>query len=254
MFIYKITVVPLNQCYIGLDTKPSYKQSRWKEHCRAAFKGIRKRKIHDAMRLYGIENCIYEVIEDNFTTVGELALAEIEYIKKFNSYHNGLNSTPGGDGLGGINLSQLSDSDLTAIRAALGQSFKDYNKRKWFNTTPEQRKEMVRHAFTPEVNAKRQSTLKQYYALTPGARENKAKAILEWQENNRDTMIENNRKNSLIGAAKVSKKLTVETPTGNMLYFSSKSEFQRQTGQWAKTVIDKTKQGLSHNGYKAWEK
>ena len=32
MFIYKITVVPLNQVYIGLDTKPSYKLSRWKTH------------------------------------------------------------------------------------------------------------------------------------------------------------------------------------------------------------------------------
>ena len=33
MYIYKITVVPLNQCYIGFDTKPSYKLNRWKTHC-----------------------------------------------------------------------------------------------------------------------------------------------------------------------------------------------------------------------------
>jgi len=254
MFIYKITVIPLNQCYIGLDTKPSYKQSRWKEHCRAAFKGSRKRKIHNAMRTYGIEQCVYEVVEDNFNTVGALALAEIAYIKKFDSYYSGLNSTPGGDGLGGANLTSLSDSELEAIRQALGQSFKDYNKKKWVDTTPEQRKEMVKHAFTLEVNARRKSTLKKYYESTPGAKESKAEAILQWQSVNRDIMVENNRKNSLLGAAKVSKKLVVETPTGDMLYFSSKSEFRRQTGQWAKTVIDKTNQGQSHNGYKAWEK
>ena len=50
------------------------------------------------------------------------------------------------------------------------------------------------------------------------------------------------------------KKLFVELPDGNMLYYSSKSEFQRQTGQWAKTILEKTSKGLSHNSYKAWEK
>ena len=77
--------------------------------------------------------------------------------------------------------------------------------------------------------------------------------IMDWQSKNQDLLRETNRRNSLKGAAKVSKKISVETPDGNMLYFVSKSEFQRQTGQWAKTIIDKTTRGLSHNGYKAWE-
>ena len=253
MYIYKITVIPLNQIYIGLDTKPAYKQARWKEHCRSAFKGSKKQRIHNAMREHGINNCQYEVVEDGFCTIGQLALAEINYIKKFNSYYNGLNSTPGGDGLGRSNLSQFSESEIIEIRAALGHSFTEYNRKKWVDTTSEQRKDMVKHLFTPEANAKRQVTLKQYYESTPGAKDSKAKAILEWQSNNRNTLLENNRKNSLLGAAKVSKKLSVATPDGTMLYFSSKSEFLRQTGQWANTVINKTKQGLSHNGYKAWE-
>lgn len=253
MFIYKITVVPLNQVYIGLDTKPVYKKARWKEHCRAAFKGNKNRKIHNAMREYGLANCIYEVIDDKFQTVAQLALAEISYIKKFNSYRNGLNSTPGGDGLGKANFSLLSDSDLIEIRAALGNNFKEYNKKKWLDTTPDQRKEMVRNLFTPDVNARRQQTLKEYYNSTPGAKESKAKAIVDWQIKNRDIMVDNNRKNSLLGATKVSKKISVETPDGDVLYYPSKSEFQRQTNQWANTVIEKTKQGLSHNGYKAWE-
>lgn len=253
MFIYKITVLTLNQVYIGLDTKPIYKQARWKEHCRAAFKGSKNRKVHNAMRKHGLNNCLYEVIEEGFQTVGQLALAEIAYIKKFNSYHAGLNSTPGGDGLGRSNLYQLSESELLEIRMALGDSFREYNRKKWIDTTTSQRKEMVKHLHSPEANAKRQATLKQYYELTPNAKESKAKAITEWQVNNRDTLLKNNKKNSLIGAAKVSRKISVETPSGDMLYYSSKSEFQRQTGQWAKTVIDKTKQGLSHNGYKAWE-
>ena len=38
-----------------------------------------------------------------------------------------------------------------------------------------------------------------------------------------------------------------------MLCYPSKSEFQRQTGQWAKTILEKTAKGISYNGYKAWE-
>jgi hypothetical protein len=253
MFIYKITVIPLNQVYIGLDTKPAYKQARWKEHCRAAFKGQKKRKIHDAMRNHGLEQCLYEVIDSNFDNIGSLALAEIAYIQKFDSYKNGLNSTPGGDGLGRSNLLTLSSEELRQIRNALGRSFKEYNRKKWLDTTSDQRKEMVKNAHTPEVNAKRRETLKKYYELTPGSREAKAKGIVEWQQNNQDRLRENNRINSRKGAEKVSKKLQVEDSNGSMLYYNSKSEFQRLTGQWAKTIIEKTNQGLSHNGYKAWE-
>jgi hypothetical protein len=253
MFIYKITVIPLNQIYIGLDTKPIYKQARWKEHCRAAFNGQKKRKIHNAMREHGLEQCRYEVIEKNFSSIGSLALAEIAYIQKFDSYKNGLNSTPGGDGLGQSNLCQLSSEEIQQVRNALGSSFREYNRKKWLDTTPEQRKEMVKPAHSPEANAKRQRTLKEYYKLTPGSKEAKSRGIVEWQQRNKDQLRKNNRINSLKGAAKVSKKLRVELPNGSMLYYDSKSEFQRSTGQWTKTVIEKTNQGLSHHGYKAWE-
>jgi hypothetical protein len=253
MFIYKITVLPLNQVYIGLDTKPVYKQSRWKTHCRVACKQQKNSKLYKAMRQFGIDQCLYEVIADNFGSIGELALAEISLIQQLDSYKNGLNSTPGGDGLGKKNLSCMAESEIQQIRNTLGESFKEYNRKKWQDTTPEQRKEMVKHAFTPEVNEKRRGTLKQYYKSTPGARESKAKSISEWQQNNQEEFIKNNRNNGIKGAQKVSKKLLVEMPDGSMLNYSSKSEFQRSTNQWAKTVLEKTKQGFSHNGYKAWE-
>lgn len=245
--------MPINKVYIGLDTKPLYKQSRWKTHCRSAFKEQKNSKLYNAMRQYGIDQCLYEVVADTFTSIGELALAEISLIKKFNSYKNGLNSTPGGDGLGKKNLYCMSDEEIRAIRNTLGESFKEYNRIKWGNTTPEQRKEMVKNAFTPEVISKRRNTLKQYYESTPGAKESKAKVISEWQQNNREEFLKNNRANGIKGAQKVSKKLLVEMPDGSMLNYSSKSEFQRSTNQWAKTVLEKTKQGLSHNGYRAWE-
>jgi hypothetical protein len=253
MFIYKITIIPLNQVYIGLDTKPVYKQARWKEHCRAAFRGHKKRKIHNAMRDYGLEQCLYEVVDSSFDSIGALALAEIAYIQKFDSYKNGLNSTPGGDGLGRYNLSQLSSEEIQQIRNALGSSFKEYNRKKWLDTTPEERKAMVKNAHTPEVNAKRRETLRKYYESTPGAKEAKSKGIVEWQQNNREQLKKNNLISSQKAAEKVSKKLKIECPDGSVLYYKSKSDFQRSTGQWAKTVIEKTNQGRKHNGYKAWE-
>jgi hypothetical protein len=253
MYIYKITVIPLGKVYIGLDTHPSYKLKRWKEHCKNASKQY-KTKLYQALRVHGIENCTIEIIADNFPSVTELALAEIKYIEFFDSFNNGLNSTRGGDGMGRHLLHQMSPDDILKIKNALGANFSEYNKQvKWANTTTDDRKVLTQHLHTKEIYLKKSNTLKKFYQANPEEKDKKKIGIVEWQIKNQDLLKANNKKNSLIGAAKVSKKISVETPDGNMLYFSSKSEFQRQTGQWAKTVIDKTKQGLSHNGYKAWE-
>ena len=63
MFIYKIIIKPTQQVYIGLDTKPVYKKSRWKYHCNKS-KMNPLTKLHKAMNYYGIDNCEYEVIEE----------------------------------------------------------------------------------------------------------------------------------------------------------------------------------------------
>lgn len=253
MFIYKITVLPLNQVYIGLDTNPSYKLARWKMHCKNYLKSTGT-KLYKAMQAHGLNNCTIDIIEDNFSSVAELALAEINYIQKFDSFKNGLNSTRGGDGLGQHNLHKLSAAEIKAIKIALGNNLSEYNLQiKWANTSVEDRKILTKHLHTQEVYQKKSSTLKKFYEANPAEKEKKKIGILNWQSKNRNTLISNNRKNALLGAAKVSKKLFVELPDGNMLYYSSKSEFQRQTGQWAKTILEKTSKGLSHNGYKAWE-
>lgn len=253
MFIYKITVKPINKIYIGLDTLPSYKMSRWKEHCKNAFERNSLSKIHSAMRINGINNCEYEVIEDNIQTIGKLALKEIEYIKKFNSYQNGLNSTPGGDGLGIKNLSLLTDDELKLLKKALGERFRLINSARWQNTDGDQRKEMTKYLHTEDVIERRKETLKKYYETYPEVRKEKGNAIKQWQEKNRELLKINNKKNGQIGADKVSKKILVEFPDGNMLQYKSKSEFRRNTGMWIKTILDKTKKGTNHNGYRAWE-
>lgn len=253
MFVYKITVLPIDKVYIGLDTKPVYKKFRWKDHCKEAKKDKSQRKIHTAMREHGIENCAYEVLETGFESFGSLALAEINYIKQYDSYTTGLNSSPGGDGLSAGCWIDFTDEEILTIKQALGEHWKDWNKKKWANTTAEQRKDMVKCAHTPEVNARRKESLKEYYKFNPDAGKQKGKKISDWQKNNRETMISNNKKNSLKGAAKVSKSIKVEHPDGSVLHYPSKSEFQRKTGQWAKTIIEKTFQGMTYKGYRAWE-
>ena len=252
MFIYKITILSLNQVYIGLDTKPSYKLARWKEHCRNANRGHLS-KLYDAMREHGIENCLVEIEEDNFKKIIDLALAEIRYIKKYNSYRKGLNSTTGGDGLS-THLQNLPENEIAQIKSALGERLSEYNKNvKWANTTAEDRKELTKHLHTTEVYEQKSKTLKEYYKANPEVKNKKRDGIAKWQKKNYKEMRANNIKNSLLGAAKVSVAIMVESPDGTMLQYPSKSEFTRQTKLWAKVIIEKTAKGESHKGYKAWE-
>jgi hypothetical protein len=253
MFIYKITVIPLNQVYIGLDTKPSYKLSRWKNHQEES-KSRAKTKLHKAIAEHGVENCSVEIVEDGFNSIGALALAEISYIKQYDSYKNGLNSTPGGDGLGKHDLVKLSEIEIYQIRLALSENFKEYNKNiKWANTTENERKELTKHLHTEDVYEKKSKTLKKFYEVNPDVKKDKGVAIKQWQAVNLEKLKKTNKINGAKGAAKVSKKIIVEKEDGTVLHFNSKSEFGRITGQWANTVIQKTKEGKFHNGYKAKE-
>lgn len=253
MFIYKITVLTNNKCYIGFDTYPSYKLKRWKEHLRNVAKN-KKTKLYKAMSEAGIENCIIEILQDNFTSITSLALAEINYIKKYDTFNNGLNSTTGGDGLGYRTLNKLTDEDVEKIKQSLGDSFSNYNKNvKWANTTPIERKNLTKHLHTPEIIAKRQETLIAFYAANPDVKQSKSSGIKKWQELNKDKMKDTNRINGLKGAAKTAKAIKVAFPDGSSVIYDSKSEMQRKTGLWAKTLIDKTKQGICYKGHSAWE-
>lgn len=253
MFIYKITIIPLSQVYIGLDTNHPYKQARWKTHCKESQNPKNNRKLHVAMNYYGIENCTYEIIQNGFTSLGQLALAEINYIKEYDSYVNGLNSSLGGDGLGHTSWSSLTDLEIAILRETLGQHFRNYNVKKWANTTAEQRREMVKGAFVPDVVARRTASLKEYYKTFPEVLEKKRESMSIMRNQNKEYRDYQARLAGLVGAAKMAKKIKVEFPDGTIVIYASKSEMQRQTGQWAKTLITKTKQGITYNGYKAWD-
>jgi len=248
MFIYKITVLPLGKVYIGFDTKPEYKKSRWRIHCKESLTEP-KGKLHKAIHQYGPKNCMYEVIETGFDSISKLALAEIEYIKQYDSFKNGLNSTPGGDGLNN-DLTIFSEDEVAIIREALGEKWKSFNKKKWENTTLEQRQEMIRHCHTADARKNRSDTLKSYYHSVDGAKEKHSAGIKQWQKENPELARQYRIQNGLKGAEKTSKKVTLIRDNGIVEVYNSISEFQRKTGQWMSTIREKSAKGEFYNGYK----
>lgn len=102
-YIYKCTCIINDKKYIG-QTYQNYKD-RWRDHIKESFcenaPGYNFH-FHRAIRKYGKENFNWEIIEvinseslDNLRK--ELDKLEIHYIKLYDSYHNGYNSTEGGD-------------------------------------------------------------------------------------------------------------------------------------------------------------
>ena len=93
--IYKITNTLTNECYIGQSINI---ESRWMQHAYEGTKGTRQNKLYKAIRQYGIENFIFEIIEQCQLNQIILDQRERYWIKQYNSYNNGYNSTLGGQG------------------------------------------------------------------------------------------------------------------------------------------------------------
>lgn len=82
-----------NKVYIGQTTRTM--ETRFKQHIYDSNK--LNTHIYKAMRKYGVDNFYVELIEDNIPSE-ELDNKEVMYIKNFDSYYNGYNSTLGGEG------------------------------------------------------------------------------------------------------------------------------------------------------------
>ena len=97
--IYKITNKLNGHSYIGqsIDIK-----ARWRQHRNSITNMFKNSALISAFRKYGLENFTFEIIE--LCKVEELNEKEIYYIKKYNTYYDGYNSTLGGDGSQGCEL------------------------------------------------------------------------------------------------------------------------------------------------------
>jgi hypothetical protein len=95
MVVYKITNTENGKCYIGQTTqKFSHRVSEHKH--RALFQKDRTHKLYMAIRKYGIDAFIWQVLHV-CNDRDEMNRLEIEYIGKFNSFNRGYNMTIGGD-------------------------------------------------------------------------------------------------------------------------------------------------------------
>ena len=92
-YIYKITNIINEKIYVGKSKNPKV---RWMQHKSSSKK--RNTKLYYAMRKYGIENFIFEILEecDEYSINDK----EIYYISSMSPYYN---MTTGGDGGGFLN-------------------------------------------------------------------------------------------------------------------------------------------------------
>lgn len=99
--LYIIRNTVNDKVYIG-KTYNTIEQ-RFKEHKQEVKKGT-KYKLYNAMRKYGEDKFYVELIGQ--FDEGVLEEKEIEYVAKYDSYHNGYNSTLGGGGWRQIELNE----------------------------------------------------------------------------------------------------------------------------------------------------
>ena len=253
MFIYKITNTKNNKCYIGFDTKPEHKQSRWKTHQRECVK--QNTKFYKAL-YNNMDDFTFEII-DKQNNIGSLVVAEIKWIAYYNSYTDGYNSTFGGDGLN-QDLSSITDKQYELIIEAISGSATEYNTNiKWANTTANERKELTKHLHNDEIYEKKSKTLKENYKHNPDLVKQRSIDLKNYWNNMTDSgrrqRTKHNKKNSLLGAAKVSKKVKILTPEGDEKIYQSKSAFAREHGYIINNVIKMTLEGSNHKGYQGWE-
>lgn len=118
MMIYKATNKQNGKIYIGKTTKKLNERK-----CIHEWNAINnghgyKSKFYNAIRKYGVESFVWEIIEDQILTAEELVEKEKLYIKNLKSIENGYNISEGG--LGGDNFTNNPNKE--AIRLKISKS------------------------------------------------------------------------------------------------------------------------------------
>lgn len=123
MWIYCITNKTTGKKYVG-KTKRRV-SSRWSAHCHDALKRGLNTHFARAVRKYGKEDFVVEILE-KCNSIPDLNSRETWWIETVDSYRNGYNSTRGGDGGSGIKWSEEARKKQSEIR--LGMKFSEEHK------------------------------------------------------------------------------------------------------------------------------
>jgi group I intron endonuclease len=153
--IYKITNTINGKVYIGCTITTLKK--RYQEHLYRCFKTDYNSKFYNSIRKYGEENFTIELITE--CDVDKIYETEKSYIRQYNSFKNGLNSTFGGEGcLGYVHSPEIRKKISKATKEGNSHKGKTYEilygengniqkkrradsvKNYWDNLTEEERK------------------------------------------------------------------------------------------------------------------
>ena len=96
MFIYKATSITTKKVYIGQSCQTLEK--RMSQHLYKATSDYDPNNhFHNAIRKYGFQDFVFQIIEDGITNNEILDEREKYWINYYNSYYDGYNSTLGGE-------------------------------------------------------------------------------------------------------------------------------------------------------------
>lgn len=119
MIIYKITNIQNNKMYIGQTIGTLEK--RWNRHCTDAENNILNTHFARAIRKYGKESFITEII-DTATTQKELSAKERYWIQYYDATNNGYNETDAEEKCGGNTYKSKTPEEMLVIKEKIRQS------------------------------------------------------------------------------------------------------------------------------------
>ena len=96
MYIYKFTHIDSGRSYIGQTIQDP--NQRRLEHINGSKYSTRTYHFHNAIKKYGIDSFIFEVIDSSASSLEELNILEEKYVIEYDSINNGFNiRNPGGN-------------------------------------------------------------------------------------------------------------------------------------------------------------
>ena len=164
--IYKATNKLNGKVYVGQTTFKL--EDRIKEHIKSAKRRERKYYFHKAIRKYGEDNFIWEVIAE-CNSKEELNKTEIEMIRKYNAFGTGYNLSIGGEGNSGLIHSAETRKKLSMYRGERGSFYGKHHTKEVIKRISESQKGIK--GFNYGKYGQKSSIARRYIITTPEGKE-----------------------------------------------------------------------------------